>query len=76
MFGRVSARPLPATGLGTCWPISAGGRDDAKSVPAAAPPETLEERADWIFNELNGYGDTRLISAQLDLVCLTADRDL
>jgi len=40
------------------------------------PPEVVEERATWIFNKLNGYGVTSLITAQLDPVRLKAYRAL
>ncbi|MEA3278465.1 MAG: amidohydrolase [Pseudomonadota bacterium] len=39
-------------------------------------PEVVEERAAWIFDKLNGYGVTSLITAQLDPVRLKAYRAL
>lgn len=39
-------------------------------------PETVEERAIWIFNKLNKYGITGIVTAQLDSVRLKAYRDL
>jgi hypothetical protein len=36
----------------------------------------VQERAAWIFNKLNGYGITSIITAQLDPVRLKAYRDL
>lgn len=39
-------------------------------------PEVVEERAAWIFNKLNGYGITGIITAQLDPVRLKAYRGL
>jgi hypothetical protein len=46
------------------------------AVMPPPPPEVVEERASWIFNKLNGYGITSLITAQLDPVRLKAYRDL
>jgi len=48
-------------------------------ITAAMPPpkpEVVEERAAWIFNKLNGYGVTGLITPQLDPVRIKAYRDL
>jgi predicted amidohydrolase YtcJ len=48
-------------------------------ITAAMPPpapEVVEERAQWIFNKLNGYGITGITTAQLDPVRLNAYRDL
>jgi hypothetical protein len=39
-------------------------------------PEVVEERAAWIFNKLNGYGVTGLITPQLDHVRIKAYRGL
>jgi len=39
-------------------------------------PEVVEERAAWIFNKLNGYGVTSIITAQLDSVRVKAYRAL
>ena len=39
-------------------------------------PEVVEERAAWIFNKLNGYGVTSIITAQLDPVRVKAYRAL
>jgi hypothetical protein len=46
------------------------------AVMPPPPPEVVEERAAWIFNKLNGYGVTSLITAQLDPVRLKAYRSL
>jgi predicted amidohydrolase YtcJ len=48
-------------------------------ITAAMPPpapEVVEERAIWIFNKLNGFGITGIVTAQLDPVRLKAYRDL
>ena len=48
-------------------------------ITAAMPPpkpEVVEERAAWIFNKLNGYGVTSIITAQLDPVRVKAYRAL
>jgi predicted amidohydrolase YtcJ len=48
-------------------------------ITAAMPPpapKTVEERAVWIFNKLNSYGITAIITAQLDPMRLKAYRDL
>jgi predicted amidohydrolase YtcJ len=48
-------------------------------ITAAMPPpkdKVVEERAVWIFNKLNGYGITGIVTAQLDPVRLKAYRDL
>jgi predicted amidohydrolase YtcJ len=47
----------------------------AAAMPPPAP-KTVEERATWIFNKLNGYGITGIVTAQLDPVRLKAYRDL
>lgn len=39
-------------------------------------PEVIEERAVWIFNKLNKYGITGIITSQLDPIRLKAYRDL
>jgi predicted amidohydrolase YtcJ len=39
-------------------------------------PETVEERASWIFDKLNKFGITGIVTAQLDPVRLKAYRDL
>lgn len=39
-------------------------------------PETVEKRAVWIFNKLNKFGITGIVTAQLDPVRLKAYRDL
>ena len=39
-------------------------------------PETVEERAQWIFNKLNGYGITGIVTAQLDPIRVKAYRNL
>lgn len=39
-------------------------------------PEVVEERAQWIFNKLNRFGITGIVTAQLDPVRLKAYRDL
>jgi len=46
------------------------------AVMPPPPPEVVEERAAWIFNKLNGYGVTGLITPQLDPVRLKAYRGL
>lgn len=46
------------------------------AVMPPPPPETVEERAAWIFDKLNGYGVTSIVTAQLDPVRLKAYRDL
>ena len=46
------------------------------AVMPPPPPEVVEERAAWIFNKLNGYGVTGVITAQLDPVRLKAYRTL
>jgi predicted amidohydrolase YtcJ len=46
------------------------------AVMPPPPPEVVQERAAWIFNKLNGYGITSIITAQLDPVRLKAYRDL
>ena len=46
------------------------------AVMPPPPPEVVQERASWIFNKLNGYGITSIITAQLDPVRLKAYRDL
>jgi len=48
-------------------------------ITAAMPPpkdKVVEERATWIFNKLNSYGITGIVTAQLDPVRLKAYRDL
>ncbi len=48
-------------------------------IVAAMPPpasETVEKRAQWIFEKLNSYGITGIITAQLDPVRLKAYRGL
>jgi predicted amidohydrolase YtcJ len=48
-------------------------------ITAAMPPpapETVEERAVWIFNKLNSYGITGIVTPQLDPVRIKAYRDL
>ena len=48
-------------------------------VVAAMPPPTpkvMEKRAQWIFNKLNGYGITAIITPQLDPMRITAYRAL
>jgi predicted amidohydrolase YtcJ len=48
-------------------------------VTASMPPpadKVVEERAVWIFNKLNGYGITGIITAQLDPMRLKAYRSL
>jgi len=48
-------------------------------ITAAMPPpkpEVVEERAVWIFDKLNRYGITAIVTAQLDPVRLKAYRDL
>ena len=48
-------------------------------ITAAMPPpkpEVVEERAVWIFDKLNQYGVTGIVTAQLDPVRLKAYRDL
>jgi len=48
-------------------------------ITAAMPkpkPETVEERAVWIFDKLNSYGITGIITAQLDPVRVKAYRNL
>ena len=45
------------------------------AMPSPAP-ETVEERAAWIFNKLNSYGVTAIITPQLDPVRIKAYRDL
>jgi predicted amidohydrolase YtcJ len=39
-------------------------------------PEEVEKRAIWIFDKLNGFGITGIVTAQLDPVRLKAYRDL
>ena len=56
-------------------PPRQGARPDHRRH-AAAPPEVVEERAAWIFNKLNGYGITGIVTAQLDPVRLKAYRTL
>jgi predicted amidohydrolase YtcJ len=46
------------------------------AVMPPPPPEVVAERAAWIFDKLNGYGITGVITAQLDPVRLKAYRDL
>ena len=48
-------------------------------ITAVVPPppaETVEERAAWIFDKLNGYGVTSVVTAQLDPVRVKAYRSL
>ncbi len=48
-------------------------------ITAAMPPptpETVEERATWIFSKLNSYGITGIVTPQLDPVRIKAYRDL
>jgi hypothetical protein len=48
-------------------------------ITAAMPPpkdKVVEERATWIFNKLNGYGITGIVTAQLDPMRLRAYRAL
>ncbi len=48
-------------------------------ITAAMPPpedKVVEERATWIFNKLNGYGITGIVTAQLDPMRLKAYRAL
>jgi hypothetical protein len=48
-------------------------------ITAAMPPpkpEVVEQRAVWIFDKLNQYGITGIVTAQLDPVRLKAYRDL
>jgi hypothetical protein len=48
-------------------------------ITAAMPspkPEVVEERATWIFNKLNGYGITGIVTAQLDPIRIKAYRAL
>ncbi len=47
-------------------------------VAAMPPPEdkVVEERATWIFNKLNSYGITSIVTAQLDPMRLRAYRGL
>jgi predicted amidohydrolase YtcJ len=46
------------------------------AVMPPPPPKVVEERAAWIFNKLNRYGVTSIITAQLDPVRLKAYRAL
>jgi hypothetical protein len=46
------------------------------AVMPSPPPETVEERAAWIFDKLNGYGVTSIVTAQLDSTRIKAYRDL
>ncbi len=46
------------------------------AVMPPPPPETVEERAAWIFDKLNGYGVTSIVTAQLDSARIKAYRDL
>ncbi len=48
-------------------------------ITAAMPPpkdKVVKERATWIFNNLNGYGITGIVTAQLDPIRLKAYRAL
>jgi hypothetical protein len=48
-------------------------------ITAAMPPpapETVEERATWIFGELNSYGITGIVTPQLDPIRIKAYRAL
>jgi hypothetical protein len=46
------------------------------AVMPAPKPEVVEQRAQWIFNKLNSYGITSVVTAQLDPVRVKAYRDL
>ncbi len=54
--------------------------DKALGLIVAAMPlpedKVVEERATWIFNKLNSYGITGIVTAQLDPIRLKAYRDL
>jgi hypothetical protein len=46
------------------------------AVMSPPAPEEVEKRAIWIFDKLNGFGITGIVTAQLDPVRLKAYRDL
>lgn len=46
------------------------------AVMSPPKPEVVEERAAWIFNKLNGYGVTGIITPQLDSMRIEAYRGL
>jgi predicted amidohydrolase YtcJ len=46
------------------------------AVMPPPPPEVVQKRAEWIFNKLNSYGVTGIITAQLDPMRLKAYRAL
>jgi len=46
------------------------------AVMPAPKPEVVEQRAQWIFNKLNSYGITSVVTAQLDPLRVKAYRDL
>ena len=46
------------------------------AVMPAPSPETVEKRGIWIFNKLNSFGVTGIITAQLDPLRIKAYRDL
>jgi predicted amidohydrolase YtcJ len=46
------------------------------AVMPAPRPDVVEQRAEWIFNKLNSYGITSVVTAQLDPARVKAYRDL
>ena len=71
--GGVIDRDSSGNPTGTLHDKALGLITTAMPPPA---PETVEERAAWIFNKLNSYGVTAIITPQLDPVRIKAYRDL